>query len=223
MTDPTEGTTRITQNATTILRNWRLLGLALVPFSACVTNKSSDPRLASVMHQCFQTTDDALLYQTPYCPSLTGVTSTSTCITVQYLNSFYPPVTLKDFNTSARAEEDVMHELRRPGENGHGVFTPSVDTIRVLGALVWPTSFTIESMRRYSNPEEGGYWIVTVKIRDGQFAGQQITLPWSAFMHPSQAFGGWITDSLQRQPFAHDAYRPQIDSTKMVPREPSGK
>jgi hypothetical protein len=37
--------------------------IAVISLAACVTEKSSDPRLGSVMHQCFRTTGNAVLFK----------------------------------------------------------------------------------------------------------------------------------------------------------------
>jgi hypothetical protein len=196
--------------------------LSLLSLTACVTNKSSDPRLSSVMHKCFQTTDDAVVYETPFCPPQPGLSNSSTCVTVKYLGSFYPRLTLREFkSTSARVDEQVMHELRRPSENYQGgIFAPSSDKVRVFGALIWPTSFTIVSMRRYADYENDAFWIVTAQIRDGEFAGRAITLPWNSIMRQFPGRDGWITDHAQQNPIRDSPYPPQIDSKKMVPCEP---
>jgi hypothetical protein len=191
---------------------------SLFSLTACVSNKSADPRLSSVMHQCFRTTDDAVLYETPFCPPQSGVNTRSACVTVKYLNSFRPPVTLREFNTSGRADEEVMHELRRSAE-GQDLFAPSPDKIHVLGVLIWGTSFTIQSVHRYSNYTDGAIWITTAQILDGEFAGHFITLPWENLMQQFPGDGGWITDFVQREPFVRDPYTPQINSKKMVPCE----
>jgi hypothetical protein len=74
-------------------------------------------------------------------------------------------------------------------------------------------------MHRFTNYTEGATWIATAQIRDGQFAGQVITLPWENVMHQFPGYGGWITDFVQREPFVRDPYRPQINFQKMVPCE----
>ena len=47
-----------------------LVLMAVLSLTACVTEKSADPRLSSVMHRCFRTTSDAVLYQTNKCPPM---------------------------------------------------------------------------------------------------------------------------------------------------------
>src|SRR5579863_4524496 len=156
---------------------------ALLSLTACTTNHSADPKLASVMHKCFQTTDDAVLYETPFCPPQSGLSGSTTCMTIKYLNSFRPPLTLREFNsTSARVDEEVMDQLRKPVEKWQGIFGASPKDIRLVGTLVWPTSFTIEGMRRYVNYEQVDIWITTAQIRDGELAGKIITLPWEDLM-----------------------------------------
>jgi hypothetical protein len=170
--------------------------LSLLLITACVTDKSSDARLSAAMHRCFRTTDDAVLYQTNKCPPLSG-SDTSTCTTLKYLNSFAPPA-----------------------NRGLLVATPKVNS---LGAVTRGTSFTIEAMRRFSHPEQGSIWITTAQIRDGEFTGQMITLPWDDLSLEFHGDGGWIKDFVQREPFVRDPYRPQIDYSKMVPCETSVK
>jgi hypothetical protein len=111
--------------------------LSLLSLTACTINHSADPKLGSILHQCFRTTDDAVLYETPFCPPHSGLSKASTCVTVRYLNSFRPPVTLREFSTSGRAEEAVVSELRRPAEEGQGLFTPAPEKIHILGVLIW--------------------------------------------------------------------------------------
>jgi hypothetical protein len=188
--------------------------------TACVTDKSSDTRLRAVIHKCFRTTDDAVLYQTNKCPPLNG-SDTTTCITMKYLNSFSPPATLSEFNSNLHgAATRVAEQITPPAKRGLLIATPKVNS---LGAVTRGTSFTVEAMRRFSHPEQGSIWITTVQIRDGQFAGQMITLPWDDLYLEFHGDGGWITDFVQREPFVRDPYRPQIDSSKMVSCETSEK
>src|SRR5450631_362732 len=188
--------------------------LSLTP---CVTDKSSDPRLAGVMHHCFRATDDAVLYRTNLCPPIGGLSDTSTCVTVKYLNSFSPPVTLMEFKSNSDGAAASVAEQLTPGAK-HGLLIPTPQATS-LGPLTKGTSFTIEGMRRFSHPEQGDMWITTAIIRDGEFAGQIITLPWDNLYLMFHGDGGWITDFVQREPFIRDPYRPQINSTKMIPCE----
>ena len=104
-----------------------------------------------------------------------------------------------------------------PRKKGGGLFTPAPERIRVLGTLVWPTSFTVEVMRRFTNYTEGATWIATAQIRDAQFAGQLITLPWENLMSQFPGDGGWITNYVQQKPFRNDPYPPQINLRKWSP------
>jgi hypothetical protein len=192
--------------------------LSLLSMTACVTDQSSDARLSAVIRKCYRTTDDAVLYQTNKCPPLSG-SDTSTCTTMKYLNSFSPPVTLSEFNSNLHgAAIRVAEQVTPPAKRGLLIATPKVNS---LGAVTRGTSFTIEAMRRFSHPEQGSIWITTAEIRDGQFAGQMITLPWDDLYLEFHGDGAWITDFVQREPFVRDPYRLQIDSSKMVPCEAS--
>jgi hypothetical protein len=192
------------------VRRWRSI-------TACVTDKSSDSKLGGVMHQCFRTTGDAVLYQTNKCPPQSGLNGTSTCITLKYLDRFSPPVTLNEFKSNSYgAGERVAEQITTPTKHALLITTPSVIS---LGAVTRGTSFTVEGMRRFSHPEQGSIWITTAKIRDGEFAGQMITLPWDDLSLAFHGDGGWIKDFVQREPFIRDPYRPQIDSKKMIPCE----
>jgi len=194
--------------------------LSLLSLTACVTDKSSDGRLSAVMHKCFRTTDDAILYQTNKCPPLGG-SDTSTCITIKYLNSFSPPVTLTEFKSNLHgAASRVAEQITPPAKHGLLIATPKVNP---LGAVTKGTSFTIEAMRRFSHPEQGSIWVTAAHIRDGQFVGQMFTLPWDDLYLEFHGDGGWITDFVRREPFVRDPYRPQVDSSKMVPCETSEK
>ena len=104
-----------------------------------------------------------------------------------------------------------------PRKKGGGLFTPAPERIRVLGAIVWPTSFTVEGMRRYSNYEAGDTWIVTAIIRDGTFAGQLITLPWDNVMSQFPGDGGWIANYIQRKPFRQTPTRRKSTPRKWSP------
>lgn len=194
-------------------RQFALL-LSVLSLTACVTDKSSDAKLSGVMHHCFRTTGDAVLYQTNKCPPLDG-SDTSTCITLKYLDSFSPPVTLIEFKSnSLGAAERVTEQITPPAKHALLIATPKVTS---LGAVTRGTSFTVVGMRRFSHPEQGAIWITTAKIRDGEFAGQMITLPWDDLYLEFHGDGAWITDFLQREPFIRDPYRPQIDLKKMTP------
>jgi hypothetical protein len=141
MAAPTEGKTILTKKPTTTPLEWRLLVLALLSLAACVTNKSSDPRLSSVVHQCFRTTDDAILFQTSSCPPLNGMSAISTCVTVKYLSSFSPPITLREYNTnSSGAAWRVSDELAARSTVFRGVLRPR-EHASLLGILKSGTPF----------------------------------------------------------------------------------
>jgi hypothetical protein len=186
--------------------------MVTVTLTACVTERSSDPRLGSVMHKCFHTTGDAVLYQTNKCPPMSGMALTSTCLTVKYLSNLSPPATLSDFDHGAATS--IAEQLTPRAKRALLIANPEAS---VLGPLTTGTSFTIEDMHRFSHPEQGSIWITTAKILDGQFAGQKITLPWDDLYLEFHGDGAWIKDFVQREPFIRDPYRPQIDSTKMIP------
>jgi hypothetical protein len=186
-----------------------LLSLSLL--SACVTDKSADPRLSVVMHQCFRTTGDAVLYHNHTCPPTQGLSDVSACDTLTYFSSFSPPITLGEFNSNDRgAATRVQEQIGAHAKDGS-------ELNPVLGTLIKGTSFTVERMRRFSHYEQGDIWIVSAQLRDGPFSGRQIILPWHNLYLQFHGDGGWINDYVQREPFIRDPYRLQIDSTKMVP------
>src|ERR1700686_3535920 len=119
--------------------------------TACVTDKSCDSRLSTVMHKCFRTTDDSVLYQTNKCPPNGGMSTTSTCTTLKYLSSFSPPVTLSEFNSNLYGAATRVAERITPPASG-GLLNPA-PRVKSLGAVTRGTSFTIEAMRRFSHPE----------------------------------------------------------------------
>jgi hypothetical protein len=191
--------------------------LSFLHLTACVTDKSADPRLGVVMHQCFRTTEDAVLYHNHTCPPIHGLSGVSACDTLIYLGSFSPPITLGEFNAGDRgAATQVQRQLGAHAKDGS-------ELNPVLGTLNKGTSFTIESMRRFSHYEQGDIWIVSAQLRDGPFSGRQIILPWHNLYLQFHGDGGWINDYVQRDPFVRDPYRLQIDSTKMVPCGSSAK
>ena len=193
--------------------------LVLLSLSGCVSDRSADPRLAGVMHQCFRFTDDAVLYQTPNCPPTNSGGGTSTCTTVRYLRSFSLPVSLNEFNSNSQGAADRVAEHLKPTPTGgpllRALSAPPKATL--FGTLTAGTSFTVEGMRRFSHPEQGSIWITTVQIRDGEFSGRKVTLPWDSLDLEFQGDGAWIKDFVQRAPFSVDPYRPLIDSSAMVP------
>jgi hypothetical protein len=200
--------------------------LAFLSLTGCLSDRSADPRLGSVMHQCFRTTDDAVLYQTPNCPPTgNGMSGTSTCTTLRYLSSFSPPVTLNEYNSNSQGAAARVAELLKPVANGgpllRALSTPPKATL--FGTMPAGTSFTVEGMHRFSHPEQGSIWITTAQIREGEFAGRMITLPWDSLDLEFHGDGAWIKDFIQREPFVIDPSRPQIDSTAMVPCETSAK
>jgi len=154
--------------------------LSWLSMTACATDMSSDARLSAVMNKCFRTTEDAVLY----------------------LNRFSPPVTLSEFNSNFHgAATSVARQITPPPKRGLLIAAPKVNS---LGAVTRGTPFTIEAMRRFSHPEQGSIWITAARIRDGQFAGQMITLPWDDLYLEFHGDGGWITDFVQREPFVRD-------------------
>lgn len=189
-----------------------LVLIAMVTLTACVTDKSADPRLGSVLHKCFRTVGDAVLYQSNKCPPTGGMASTSTCLTVKNLSDLSPPATLSDFDHGAATS--IAEQMTPSAKRALLITNPEVS---VLGPLTKGTSFTIEGMHRFSHPEQGSIWVTTAKILDGQFAGRQITLPWDNLSLEFRGDGAWIKDFLQRDPFTRDPYRPQVDSAKMIP------
>jgi hypothetical protein len=190
-----------------------LVLLAVLSLAACVTEKSADSRLSGVMHKCFRTTGDAVLYQSNKCPPMGGMATTSTCLTVKNLSDLSPPATLSDFDHGAASIADRLTPSAR-----RALLIPNPD-VSVIGPLTQGTSLTIEGMHRFSHPEQGSIWITTAKILDGQFAGQTITLPWDDLYLQFHGDGAWIKDFVQRDPFIRDPYRPQIDSKVMIPCE----
>jgi hypothetical protein len=190
-----------------------LVLMAVLSLTACVTERSADPRLGSLLHRCFRTTGDAVLYQSNTCPPAGGMATTSTCLTVKYLSDLSPPATLNDFDHGAAS---IAEQLTPHAKRALLMQNPDVS---VLGPLTQRTAFTIEGMHRFSHPEQGSIWITTAKISDGPFAGRTITLPWDDLYLQFHGDGGWITDFVQREPFIRDPYRPQINSAKMIPCE----
>lgn len=195
----------------------RVVLLSFLHLTACVTDKSADPRLGVVMHQCFRTTEDAVLYHNHTCPPIQGLSGVSACDTLIYLISFSPRITLGEFNASDReAATQVQRQIGAHAKDGS-------ELNPVLGTLIKGTTFTVERMRRFSHYEQGDIWIVSAQLRDGPFAGRQVTLPWNDLYLPFHGNGGWINDYVRRDPFVRDPYRLQIDSTKMVPCGNSAK
>jgi hypothetical protein len=191
--------------------------LSFLYVTACVTDKSADPRLSVVMHHCFRTTGDAVLYHNHTCPPTQGLSGVSACDTLIYLSSFSPPITLGEFNASDRgAATRVQRQIGAHAKDGS-------ELNPVLGTLIKGTPFTVERMRRFSHYEQGDIWIVSAQLSDGPFAGRLVTLPWNDLYLPFHGNGGWINDYVQRDPFVRDAYRLQIDSTKMVSCDISAK
>jgi hypothetical protein len=92
--------------------------LAVLSLTACATDKSSDPRLSSVIHQCFRITGDAVLFETPNCPPLGGPIGTSTCVTIKYLSHFSPPVALSEFNADSHGAAASVAQQLTPRANG---------------------------------------------------------------------------------------------------------
>jgi len=199
--------------------------LLYLSIGACVSEKSSDPRLGNIIHQCFRITDDAILYRTPNCPPVGGLNGTSTCVTLRYLNKFSPPLTLSEFNMDAHGAAATVAEQLTPRANGgpllRALNAPPKATL--LGSLAKGTSITIEGMRRFSHPEQGSMWVTTAAIHEGEFANLPITLPWKNLGLEFHGDGGWINDFVQLSPFVVDPYRPQIDLTALIPCETSIK
>jgi len=66
--------------------------------------------------------------------------------------------------------------------------------VAVHGVVPAHTSFEIVQIFRWYNGETDSYWLASAVIRDGQFAGKRILLPWGGFPGPYEE-RPWMADT----------------------------
>lgn len=190
----------------TRLRAALMAATLLVP--ACVTtDQTNDSRVSNLVHQCFQTVHNTTFYETD-CPrgsSRDEETRPGLCNTVTDSNKTpyrEPPPERPPPNELSK----LMRKIPRKEEK---------QAVTILGNLPSGTSFEVTKMLRVPFGEGDSYWLTVAEIRDGEFKGKSMLLPWNSSLG-FHAADPWITDFFQREPFQHSAYPPQIDLQSMT-------
>jgi hypothetical protein len=147
--------------------------------------RDTDPRVSGLIHQCFSTVKESI-FISGRCQAIDGWPY---CDTVKPLNPDKPrlagvaqlPPTLQAYREdsaywSAQIHAEQSDTFRKPG-----------DHLIVYGGLPIGTSLEIVRVSRWSNGENGTFWIAYANIRNGEFKGREILLPWHGFDS-----SGWI-------------------------------
>lgn len=190
-----------------IRNNWRKSSVAiLVLVAACSVDHTDDPHLSGLVHQCFATVKDGIIYQTvcpPVSPGSFGFRGDSYCDTVTYVDQFPYAVTLNSFEADPQHWSEQISKTIKKASNAYGEFI-------VRGGLPAGTTFEITQMYRWNNGENGTFWLAIAAIRDGKFKGNRFTLPWAG-SPPSYTFP-WLRSAYPRR-----TIYPAIDARYMTP------
>lgn len=178
---------------------------------ACTVDHTNDVQLSGLVHQCFSTVKESILYQTA-CPPVGPWRERNmagwACDTVTYVDEFPFPLTLQSY------QEDPQHVAGRIRE----VMTASdvrPGKVTVLGGLAAGISFEITQMYRWTNGENGTFWLAIASVRDGEYKGIRILLPWDGSPR-SYTKGPWmIQPKLATSPLRRSKY-PEFDPKYMT-------
>jgi hypothetical protein len=142
------------------------------------TVRDADPRISALIHQCFATVNESIFLSGKCQPIRTW----AYCDTVRSLNPdadprwTFPqfPPTLQAYRNDPAYWSDQIHlaEKLRQGaqiQPGHPV---------IHGGLPIGTPLEIVEVSRWFQGENGTFWIASAVIRDGEFKGRRIFLPW---------------------------------------------
>ncbi|HXC10056.1 MAG TPA: hypothetical protein VNV61_14085 [Steroidobacteraceae bacterium] len=163
------------------LRLMRLRLIALTAlFTGCTTIAVSDtdPPIRALIHQCFATVKESILFSGKCQPMGTW----TYCDTVMSLEPHpdprwkfpqFPP-TLQAYRDDPDYWSGRIHEeeKRRQGSQ------IQADRVLIYGGLPIGTPLEIVEISRWFNGENGTFWIAYAVIRDGDFNGHRILLPW---------------------------------------------
>jgi hypothetical protein len=152
----------------------------LAILAGCYTSAVSDtdPRISALVHACFATVKESIVFSGRCEPMGTWVY----CDTVQSLNPHpdprwkfpqFPP-TLQAYRDDPGYWPDRIHMAEKYRQGSQ--IQP--DHVVIYGGLPIGTPLEIVEVSRWFNGENGTFWIAHAVIRDGEFKGRRIFLPW---------------------------------------------
>lgn len=167
--------------------------------------RETDPRIGALVHQCFTTANEAIFLSDTCDP----IGSRTYCDTVRGLNphpdpqwkqlQYFPP-TLQAYRDDPIYWSGRIHE-----EKKYRLFEQLLpDHVVIYGGLPVGTQLEIVQLSRWFNGENGTFWIADAVIRDGDFKGRKILLPWPGRFSP------WIDVPYDRE--ARAFRDPEADS-----------
>ena len=143
--------------------------------------RATDPRIGALIHQCFRTVKEAIFLSTDCQPNF----DYAYCDTVRSLDPHpdprwrfprFPP-TLQAYRDDPVYWSGRIHEAEKH-RRGHGGIESRQDRVVIYGGLPIGASLEIVQVSRWFQGENGTSWIANAVIRDGEFRGRQILLPW---------------------------------------------
>lgn len=139
--------------------------------------RDDDPRISTLIHQCFATLKESIFFSRRCQP----VGTWAYCDTVRGLDPNpdprwkfpqFPP-TLQAYRDDPGYWSDRIHIAEKYGQRS--LIQP--DHVVIYGGLPIGTPLEIVEVSRWFNGENGTFWIAYAVIRDGEFKGRRIFLP----------------------------------------------
>jgi len=159
----------------------RLRSIALIALLAgcTATNvRDTDPRINALIHQCFATVKESIFFSGKCQP----IGSWTYCDTIRSLDPQpdprwkfpqFPP-TLQAYRDDPVYWSGRIHEEEKYRQGSQ--IQP--DHVVIYGALPIGTQLEIVEVSRWFNGENGTFWIAYAVIRDGEFKGRRLLMPW---------------------------------------------
>jgi hypothetical protein len=160
--------------------------------------RDDDARIGGLIHQCFATVKESLFVSA----NCQGIDGWSNCDTVKALRPEPLPsgVTRLHPPTLEAYRENPTYWSEQINSEPYRFLSTRPDRWIIYGGLPMGTQLEIVQIARWSNGENGTYWIGHAVIQDGEFKGRRILLPWGDY--------GWIDAE----------YDVQARATKPVPK-----
>ena len=165
--------------------------------------RDTDPRIGALINQCFATAKETIFIS----GNCQGVDGWSYCDTVKALNreqqrvASYPllPPTLRAFSEDSEYWSEQIRAQQKYFFGWHG------EHPMIYGGLPAGTSLEIVQVSRWFNGENGTFWVAHANIRNGEFKGRRILLPWEGYGQR-----GWIRE--EYDPKAKSRMAPEVES-----------
>jgi hypothetical protein len=183
----------------------RCLIIALITLtSSCGGHvRDDDPRISGLIHHCFATVKESL-FISGNCQNIEG---SPYCDTVKALDAEQPSLSFAQLPPTLRAyHENPIYWAEQVHAVDRNLFGTHRDNLTIYGGLPVGTPLQIVEVSRWFNGENGTFWIGHAIIKDGEFKGRRILLPWEG--HGQY---GWIDAKFDIQARAESVI-PEVDS-----------